>query len=441
MIATTTTTVKYVETFLLFLGFLYPEFHYATPPPSYSISMQQYGQQVVQQGATDGDRSILGNSTISSLDNLSSLPSSPPPTYRSRIVGRVRPPLSGVMTLSGAALAELPPPYQNSSTSSSLDRLADVNENEAPGTSEPGLATPDTSEYTDCDQRSVSDPSSRPPLEGGVVVELLDTSTTHVITQTPVVISASIPSVPNDAPEALPSVRNIVQRFEDLAKVTMTSDLSESGTGQSTSRPTDDQLFNYQSLSTELDAHQNLDDEVQLQIQPRSFTSTPADQSHPRNSEDDDDDLCSVQTSTNNIQSNEGISVEYSCSSAQSSNVYPDNSQSHIRISMSDVDSDSINLLPDNSTTGNQMSQTRSTTTTRSLDAVCQSQPMSFQNDTSNVHDAGKSESLAVYDACVHGQSTDSRQIRILQPASNQSCRDFSRSQSLDDHEIGESGI
>lgn len=432
------------------LGFLYPEFRYATPPPSYSISMQQYRQQVVQHGAADGDRSILGNSSISSLDNLSSLPASPPPTYRSRIVGRVRPPLSGVMPLSGATSAELPPPYQNSSLASSLDRLADVEEYEAPGTSEPVLATPDISESIISDERLVSDPSSQ-PQKGGVVVELLETPTTQTINEATVPISASVPLVPEGAPEALPSVRSIVQRFEYLAKVKRTSDLSEE-TGQSTSANV--HLFNSSSLSgaiesTNLAADQNFHDEDQLRIQQASFKSSPVDQSHSRNNKGDDE-LCSVnqslKTSSSNNQSHVTISVEGSRSSAQSSNVHSDNDQSHLRISISDVDSHSINLLPDNPSTDNQVSQARSKSTTS---IVCQSQPTSFNNVINNARAASQSRSEAVNVACVSDQSQDSRHIQIL-PASNHfqvssssnpSYRDFSRSQSLGDHEIGESGI
>lgn len=55
---------------------LYPEFRYRRPPPSYNASMQDYQHQVMvahMQGETDAN----GN-----CDNYS-LPSSPPPTYRS----------------------------------------------------------------------------------------------------------------------------------------------------------------------------------------------------------------------------------------------------------------------------------------------------------------------------------------------------------------------
>ena len=52
---------------------MYPEFQYRRPPPSYDVSMQEYQQQLMQQY----------QQSINNVDNYS-LPSSPPPTYRSR---------------------------------------------------------------------------------------------------------------------------------------------------------------------------------------------------------------------------------------------------------------------------------------------------------------------------------------------------------------------
>lgn len=54
-------------------GIMYPEFQYRRPPPSYDVSMQEYQQQLMQQY----------QQSINNVDNYS-LPSSPPPTYRSR---------------------------------------------------------------------------------------------------------------------------------------------------------------------------------------------------------------------------------------------------------------------------------------------------------------------------------------------------------------------
>ncbi|XP_029634690.1 uncharacterized protein LOC115210307 [Octopus sinensis] len=54
-------------------GIMYPEFQYRRPPPSYDVSMQEYQQQLLQQY----------QQSINNTDNYS-LPSSPPPTYRSR---------------------------------------------------------------------------------------------------------------------------------------------------------------------------------------------------------------------------------------------------------------------------------------------------------------------------------------------------------------------
>ncbi|GAB1600697.1 uncharacterized protein LOC115210307 [Argonauta hians] len=54
-------------------GIMYPEFQYRRPPPSYDVSMQEYQQQLLQQY----------QQSMNNSDNYS-LPSSPPPTYRSR---------------------------------------------------------------------------------------------------------------------------------------------------------------------------------------------------------------------------------------------------------------------------------------------------------------------------------------------------------------------
>lgn len=54
-------------------GIMYPEFQYRRPPPSYDVSMQEYQRQLMQQY----------QQSINNVDNYS-LPSSPPPTYRSR---------------------------------------------------------------------------------------------------------------------------------------------------------------------------------------------------------------------------------------------------------------------------------------------------------------------------------------------------------------------
>ena len=66
--------------YLCIAGTLYSEFRYRRPPPSYNASMQDYQQQLMaaQIHQNPGDNPAPDNP-----DNLS-LPSSPPPTYRSR---------------------------------------------------------------------------------------------------------------------------------------------------------------------------------------------------------------------------------------------------------------------------------------------------------------------------------------------------------------------
>ncbi|CAL1543594.1 unnamed protein product [Lymnaea stagnalis] len=59
-----------------FGGFLYPEFQYRRPPPSYAASMQDYQNQTP-------DQDSLPPATLVN-ENGGSLPSSPPPSYRSR---------------------------------------------------------------------------------------------------------------------------------------------------------------------------------------------------------------------------------------------------------------------------------------------------------------------------------------------------------------------
>lgn len=61
-------------------GVLYPEFQYRRPPPSYAASMQDYQNQL-QHGGGDAGR---GPSHPSNGVENSSLPNSPPPSYRSR---------------------------------------------------------------------------------------------------------------------------------------------------------------------------------------------------------------------------------------------------------------------------------------------------------------------------------------------------------------------
>ncbi|RUS85102.1 hypothetical protein EGW08_007154, partial [Elysia chlorotica] len=67
-------------------GVLYPEFQYRRPPPSYAASMQDYQNQQPQPGAGDADRRPGHSGSIfpSSATDNSSLPNSPPPSYRSR---------------------------------------------------------------------------------------------------------------------------------------------------------------------------------------------------------------------------------------------------------------------------------------------------------------------------------------------------------------------
>ncbi|KAH9513083.1 hypothetical protein Btru_035795 [Bulinus truncatus] len=57
-----------------FGGYLYPEFQYRRPPPSYAASMQDYQNQDIP---SDSVTSVVQDSTLSA-------PSSPPPSYRSR---------------------------------------------------------------------------------------------------------------------------------------------------------------------------------------------------------------------------------------------------------------------------------------------------------------------------------------------------------------------
>ncbi|GFR96078.1 tRNA pseudouridine synthase A [Elysia marginata] len=70
-------------------GVLYPEFQYRRPPPSYAASMQDYQNQQLQHGGGDADRRSgqpAGSSSVpypGGAEN-SSLPNSPPPSYRSR---------------------------------------------------------------------------------------------------------------------------------------------------------------------------------------------------------------------------------------------------------------------------------------------------------------------------------------------------------------------
>lgn len=62
------------------LGTMYPEFQYRRPPPSYSASMQEYQQQIAAQQREGPD--LYDPENIPDEDY--SLPSSPPPSYRSR---------------------------------------------------------------------------------------------------------------------------------------------------------------------------------------------------------------------------------------------------------------------------------------------------------------------------------------------------------------------
>lgn len=62
----------------LLKGMLYPEFQYRRPPPSYAASMQDYQTQVSQ----EQDESFAAGNT--GHGDGDSLPSSPPPSYRSR---------------------------------------------------------------------------------------------------------------------------------------------------------------------------------------------------------------------------------------------------------------------------------------------------------------------------------------------------------------------
>lgn len=61
---------------------MYPEFQHRRPPPSYTASMQEYNNQLaLVQSSTNNNNN---NSQINVSNESYSLPSSPPPSYRSR---------------------------------------------------------------------------------------------------------------------------------------------------------------------------------------------------------------------------------------------------------------------------------------------------------------------------------------------------------------------
>lgn len=88
-------------------GMLYPEFGHRRPPPTYAASMQEYQQQLVlaQQQYMDSVNT----------DNYS-LPSSPPPTYRSHVSVRPGIPITFPPSQTGQYPSSRPPTYRSHSS-------------------------------------------------------------------------------------------------------------------------------------------------------------------------------------------------------------------------------------------------------------------------------------------------------------------------------------
>lgn len=83
---------------------MYPEFRFRRPPPSYNVSMQEYQQQLML-------AQLQANNEEDNHDNYS-LPSSPPPTYRSQ-ASTVRPGLHITFPPGSEGHYSHPPTYRS----------------------------------------------------------------------------------------------------------------------------------------------------------------------------------------------------------------------------------------------------------------------------------------------------------------------------------------